>query len=604
MAYDPFSDAESVCAEIIDLILDEAGRMLYESYVQRLSFPFAARAAEQILMSELRMCFVRHDPGEVPNVGCSPPPPPPQVLSMQSSGASGESCAEREPLAEPSSPMHTEILSSTISMGPSASTPSAPSAPTDGWSLEAEPPRCKIDTWARSVVPIRRKLVTPKSAATAVDPRQGATRMTMKSKPASTTGSTRSLARPTNLNADDVAGRSGGMMQTPRQNFIPITDEREEDEEEVAMREMKDRETRRKFEEEARVQRRVVEEAEDAARLSQVQDQMKNKPFAYDSAGNVIWVQPLQVNKLPLPVPVPLFTCRKEVRDPGLDGQNVTQEPKRKPHIPQKRAKEKEFPDSFRSFSSQQPSMLEVMCVVPGVELAERGKTKKGKEGSESKRKPGEPMSRKDYEAMCEQGGYPPHPADAALDFLGHAESMIPAAAEASEPIPHHVSRDMPRDGSRSNTKEIGPIIPKQIDGRSDAAGKFKVVRGPDAGSQLLVQPPATPRPVQPVPPPLFRKQLKREALGFGTGTRERAQTGTGSRFPGCAPKPPLGATMGHGLVPSSQEYFYPGATSQIEPARYIDEASLGPVYVSPRLQHGQIVSKNPELAKRLFDVR
>merc|ERR1719284_1581372 len=73
----------------------------------------------------------------------------------------------------------------------------------------------------------------------------------------------------------------------------------------------------------------------------------------------------------------------------------------------------------------------------------------------------------------------------------------------------------------------------------------------------MVARPPETPRPQQPAPPPSFRR-LKNGAMGhLGTSVRERVPTSKGSRFPNCPPPPPLGATMGHGLVKSANEDFY-----------------------------------------------
>merc|ERR1719163_1640427 len=100
--------------------------------------------------------------------------------------------------------------------------------------------------------------------------------------------------------------------KTSREGIIPLVENVDHDEEEAAMREMKEREAKRKREEENRIQRKVLEEAEEAARLAQVKDQMKNKPYTYDSSGNIIWVQALQAEKLPSASPAPSYTLRRE----------------------------------------------------------------------------------------------------------------------------------------------------------------------------------------------------------------------------------------------------------------------------------------------------
>merc|ERR1711933_163966 len=109
-------------------------------------------------------------------------------------------------------------------------------------------------------------------------------------------------------------------------------------------------------------------------------------------------------------------------------------------------------------------------------------------------------------------------------------------------------------ENAAGDTPSQGESVPK-------AAAEVRVAHlTPD----LVAQSPAPPRPVQPVPPPpAHRLQMKREAIGYDLSSRERAPTGTGSRFPRCAAKPPLGATMGHGLCTADQELYFPMAGSR-----------------------------------------
>merc|ERR1719491_2670132 len=78
------------------------------------------------------------------------------------------------------------------------------------------------------------------------------------------------------------------------------------------MREMKERERRKAVEEEMRLKKKAAEDALEAARLAQVQEQMANKAYTYDSSGNIIWVQPIQVDKLPSYSTAMSFACKKE----------------------------------------------------------------------------------------------------------------------------------------------------------------------------------------------------------------------------------------------------------------------------------------------------
>jgi len=279
-----------------------------------------------------------------------------------------------------------------------------------------------------------------------------------------------------------------------------------------------------------------------------------------------------------------------------------------------------EFSDSFRKFASQQPQMVDAMHLAPGVHLSERGRTKAGSDIRDTK------MTRKDYSSMVERGagvsagaddrgGRPGQQAGAGPDKSG-GEFSLPApdtgypggAAGGTRETPAGAAGQVDGAGSEvlAPVREGGTVV-------RDARSNFKVVRGEDFGANLLPQAPATPRPVQPVPPPVKRMSMKRDALGYMLSSRERVATATGSRYPNCAAQPPLGATMGHGLHTHGQkyeEYFFPDA-KDVGPSFTEDDvgSAVGQALAtgdtplqSPRQeQNGVLVSKNPELARRLF---
>merc|ERR1712217_586952 len=110
--------------------------------------------------------------------------------------------------------------------------------------------------------------------------------------------------------------------------------------------------------------------------------------------------------------------------------------------------------------------------------------------------------------------------------------------------------------------------------------------------------------------PPTFRRvQMKRDALGYVLSTREKASVSTPSRYPNCAAQPPLGATMGHGLLPSAAKrdnYYFPNVASSPGLVESLDDASQLPVQPNSargtsRGPQGKIVVKNPDLSRRLF---
>merc|ERR1719428_1016822 len=144
------------------------------------------------------------------------------------------------------------------------------------------------------------------------------------------TGRRGRVNKSSNISGNSPPSKTAGFTETDvkagttRSQMIPLIEEREEDEEETAMRDMKEREAKRKREEESRLARKAQEEQEEAARLAQVKDQMKNKPYTYDSEGNIIWIQPVATERLPNANPALNFSLQRigqqKQADTGLGG--------------------------------------------------------------------------------------------------------------------------------------------------------------------------------------------------------------------------------------------------------------------------------------------
>lgn len=647
---DPFAAAEAAAEAVIEQVLTEGGKMLYDAYIARKSFPFAAEVVTNILAAELQMYYVRVDLGEEPYRPKRAPPTPtlparaipraqsshgaPRTLAAAvaaaadssrpgtapagtlsqtptSARARSSSGARNSPVATTANRVDSP-LSRALAERVSSQTEAAfmdlsndtgdmeadPSDPRSAWAIEAEPARCRIDTWARACVPVRKKTVQPKSAASPDNARRafGAKRTPSLASTPSVLGST---------------GRTGSrflssmlpeMLQTegkglPVNRVVPLDDEREENEEEDALREMKEREARRHREGEAKALKKAALEEEEAARLAQAKDAKFSKPFTYDSEGNIIWVQPPAVNSLPNTTPVPNFICKTEKSDKDTNHHTThsqnTHFDQPVLRIQKKRGKpprEEKFADSFKKFPAQQPSMMEAMQLAPGVQLKERNSTKRGPPLERS----GESvMSRKEYQELVALTSQ--------RKGLSAAPGPSPALPTADLPKPAPATVTLaPLQGLQESPR--GPAQPSPRTGTlSD--GAMKVVRS-EMGSDMVPPKPATPRSVQPAPPPSYRRvQGKKDALGYALSSRERAVTGQGTRFPGCGAQPPIGATMGHGLLTTGEkyeEYYFPNASpTHGRSLEGLDEVSPR-AQTSPRTQ-GEIVSQNPELKSRLF---
>lgn len=537
-AFDPFSAAEDACRDVLEAVLEEGGQLLYQHYIERRSFPFAVQATNDALLGELAMYFVPYDEGEPPH---------------------GGDAAEADP-----------------GLG-------------DGWTLEPEPTRCPIDTWARMCVPIKKKLVAPKRDQSTPD----------KATPMSTSMKvSRTIARKGTMSWPQPPSPTG--RSTPKVQILKLPTDEEEDEEEAGLREMKDREARRLREEQSRAQKTAADEAgEETARLAQSKKNMKDKPCAYDSDGKILWVQPPAPQRFPSTQTVPNYAVRKEEeKDGGPAKVARPPRPTKFPALVAKPPKAPEFTDGFQRVESQQPATIDSMALVPGVTLLGDGKRMTG--GA----RPSGTMSRREYEEGVRQSEKraarhaQAHPAEVAASHdparswnagaasATTAEAETPltgppnagapggTAAEAASPsftALAKASAETPLtgapDGRKGDASQRAGSLPAS--GEADGSNRRRVKSADHADAKLVPVPPTTPRPLQPVPPPASRRlQARRQALGLSACTRERAPVGTGSRFPGCAPKPPLGATMGHGLLPKShdqmhEEYYFPSAAAR-----------------------------------------
>jgi len=351
---------------------------------------------------------------------------------------------------------------------------------------------------------------------------------------------------------------------------------------------MKDREAKRKREEEIRLAKKAQEEQEEAARLAQVKDQMKNKPYTYDSEGNIIWIQPVATERLPNANPSLNFGLKKtedaKKEDTGSKFAGGVKTPK-KSSSKRKGKKEPEFIDSFKKLTSQQPPMMDTMTMAPGVLLSERGRSKKGHvlDGKEKGK-----MARRDYLQMVQNSG-------AGGNFDMGDGSMTGLDMPQSARDADMVAASFDQDGG-------GPDALGQND-----AFNMAIVTSTDWGNNP--PPPGEARPVQPAPPPaVHNRKMKLDAVGYRRGARDRVpQAGTMGMGPQ-RPQPPPGATMGHGLLPKGskhEEFYFPhspaaGGGGGLGNLSESEEEVASPQQTA-RDPAGAIQTENKQLLQRLF---
>ena len=150
------------------------------------------------------------------------------------------------------------------------------------------------------------------------------------------------------------------------------------DEVDAKVRAMKDVAAKKRSEEEERVQRRKKEELIRSQQSKKVKDELRNKSFQNDAAGNIIMVNPVEATKLPSGI---------AISKAGLhaDGPKTLAEiPPMKTELPavKKLALPEDKKDAYVKFRAQQPPAVEVVKVKPGVTLTEKGRMVKGPEDS------------------------------------------------------------------------------------------------------------------------------------------------------------------------------------------------------------------------------
>jgi hypothetical protein len=422
-------------------------------------------------------------------------------------------------------------------------------------------------------------------------------------------------------------------MKANKDGVIPLVENIEYDPEETALRDAKEREAKRKREEDSR-QRKLAPEQDEVVRVAKVKDENKNKPFTFDSNGNIIWVQSLHAEKLPNSAnPIPHYVLSREtvsMEDRSGTGRQVSsslRSGKVMIKTPKAKTKDIEMAEPFKKFNAQQPPMMDVMKMSPGVQLNERGKTKSG-ESADFGDQARAPMSRQQYAAVVKKEGYPAvkdvvdadAPVQRALskDGAPAVDSLEIPSQPAGQASLAGNSRASPQ-GSAAPSRQVSAASKASPQGSRPPSRQVSADGNPRIGADavgepsLVPRPPSTPRSAgqSAVPLPSFRRVQKRDALGFfAQSARERVSTGGGSRFPACAAPPLLGATMGHGLIPQNykyEEYYFPdsvspglifGSDGEGSPPPSGRTSALG----SPRAPDGNIISKNQQLYRRLFN--
>jgi hypothetical protein len=512
--------AEELVVGLIDDILTEGGHMLWQKYLQRKAFPFAAETAADNIVSNLKMHFVPHDTGE---------------------------------------------------------------AVEEDWVLEDEPCPGVVDSWARMHLDVRR----PKQNQTESLPkanRDGRRLQTMRTRVSALRGTTDKLDKPKD------------------EKSFPLKEEVQIDEEEEKLRNARQEEEARRRERENKIRANEKAKELEAQRVQALHEEMAKKPHNFDSEGGLIWVEEIKFDRLPKVQEVFGFNVRKDKNerrkdDPQVPTPKAKQQPQRRRlrfGDSRRGAAEDDFPDGFSKLQHGQPPILETMVVKAGVVLDVYGKSKAGPAISA-----GGGMSRKDYVNWTEKeiayeaqfastsdpsadapgGGVGPDgfptpvgspPASRGMQRQESSGSKAQASLNLSETAEAATLGDtLPPIGRSQNSRATGGRG-SSSQGTRGSGNVGKQGQGDGETKQTQMAPPA---------PSQYVRSKKMEAVGH-LGRPPRLHVAPLGGPYGAVAQPPLGATMGHGLVRHAsmkESYFFPHNSPELPSLlRASSEAIIG----------------------------
>merc|ERR550514_1726699 len=328
----------------------------------------------------------------------------------------------------------------------------------DCWEMEMEPEANPIDSWARMYVPTRRRLVRGMSdgsaaagaAATSVDARstgQAKAKATPKKQPQG--------ARGPDTSEEAMKGRQ---MKIPEVFTV--------DPEEDMLRDFKAAAEKKRRDEELKAKKAAERRAEELKKLEAQHEEMRRRQFAYDSDGNVVWVEQPNVDRLPkISELIPFKFPKGEGAAADLDasGKKELASPKKKGQGGAARGKKANadvfaFTDGFTKLATQQPPIIEVLVPKSGVLLEHKGRKKKGPPVE----KPEGSMSREEYRQLTESE-----------DAMGGGQSTMPsqAAKAGGDADSAKFGEDTEEQTAAGDASSLPPVKETAGGGRGGAGG-------------------------------------------------------------------------------------------------------------------------------------
>lgn len=503
-----FVGAEEAVAVAIEQILTDGGFLLWQKYLERKAFAFAANSISDALVSKLKMCYVPYDEGEA---------------SMD-----------------------------------------------DGWLVEDEPEPSEIDSWARMYLPVRRPIKDSDATADRLSAAAKSRVMDAKRK---------AVAQKLPGKPQTVPGTAKSVQGTAKSESrsVPIADQIEVDEQEERLRDAKALEEARRKDKEVKLRQSERSKDEERKKVQQLHEEMSKRAHTFDGDGNLIWVEEIKVERLPKVQEAFGFNVKRDPRPRMTDElQKSTKEVSSPVALPSKNKRSTEtdkkqgieFTDFFSKLQHGQPPILETMAVQPGVTLESMGKKKMGHESNADGH-----MSRKEYVQLAEKeeamgSQFRPHHSMATTESKS---SPKPEARRRSVQQNDVASKEASHQHSQAAAAEggsLGTTLPPiqtggpagQQNSQAGPAGNAQQPR-PDVKTGVLAQ-----AQKEPAAPPPSTRNRKFDAIGFMRPPRYHPPK-LGGQYGFSAAQPPLGATMGHGLVRTGshkEAYFFPAPTPDL----------------------------------------
>lgn len=508
--------AEQEARAVIDRILKDGGHMLWERYLMRKAFPFAVDAAVAAVSAGVEMCFVPCDHGEDDAM--------------------------------------------------------------EDWGLEAEPQPREKDAWARYVL---RKKDDSKM------------RNTFSSTKDSGFGHQRKKGRKISAQKDlSLSPEKPKQVKVEGPRSWSLEEKHLPDKEEEFLREGKMKLDAKKREVEKQKKDEAKAAQQKRAQIEALHEEMDKRLHTYDLNGEVMWVEPPNLQKLPTVLETVGHRIKKEELGKHASAALATvSSPPSAKKKPKKRSRiqdTQDFSDTFIPLVHAQPPILETMDVKQGVSLQHKGSSKPGPPRAPVEGK----MTRSEYDAIAQReisgdtqlqftatgrvrahGGNSGNSPIEQAPTPTKAKDASPKSATGKDPSPPEKSPEKtPVSNSRSDSLpplDKGRPPPPEGGGAASSQGGGGLVLG---GSGAGVSPAdaaalagARDGKHQPAPqaPPMFTRARKYDAIGHLSRPPRVHPPSLGKLdvFSPKATQPPLGATMGHGLLrhqSTVEEFFFP----------------------------------------------